>query len=196
MKKIILVVITAFVVILSGCKSGGGDPKAVLNHFFDAIAKKNIDEAKKYVTKDSEGMLGMLQMGMNNMPDSSSTMMYKKENMEMGDAVINGDKATIPVKDKRSGELTDFVLKKESGDWKVAFDKSTLMEMAQKKMKEHSIKGMGGMGGGMDSGTHENMNMDSLQNRLNNLSPEEKEHAQKMMDSASKMLEEMKKKIK
>ena len=67
-------------------------------------------------------------------------MMYKKENIEMGDAVINGDKATVPVKDKKSGETTDFALKKESGDWKVAFDKSTLMEMAQKKMKEHGME--------------------------------------------------------
>ena len=33
--------------------------------------------------------------------------------------------------------MTDFTLRKESGAWKVAFDKSTLMEMAQKKMKEH-----------------------------------------------------------
>ncbi len=188
MKKIILLVIAAFVVILSGCKSGGGDPKAVLNHFFDAMAKKNIEEAKKYVTKDSEGMLGMMQMGMNNIPDSANDMM-KKENMEIGDAVITGDKATVPVKDKKSGEATDFVLKKEGGDWKVAFDKSTLMEMAQKKMKEHGVNGMGGM-------NHENMNMDSLQNRLNNLSPEEKERAQKMMDSASKMLNEMQKNAK
>ena len=188
MKKPIFLVISAFVLILSGCKSGGGDPKTVLNHFFDALVNKNVDEAKKYVTKDSEGMMGMLQMGMQNMPDSNGAMMYKRENIEMGDAVINGDKATVPVKEKKSGEVTDFVLKKESGDWKVAFDKSTLMEMAQKKMKEHGIKGMNGM-----DNDHENMNMDSLQNHLKNMSPEEKEQVQKAMDSATKMLEKMQK---
>ena len=187
MKKIMLLMITAFVVILAGCKSGGGNPKTVLNHFFDALANKNIGEAKKYVTKDSEGMLGMVEMGMKNMPDSSSEMMYKKENMEMGDAVISGDRATIPVKDKKSGEETDFVLKKESGDWKVAFDKSTLMEMAQKKMKEHWINGMGGMDSGM------NKNMDSLHNHLKNISKEDMEHAKKMMDSAKNILNEMQK---
>ena len=111
MKKPIFLVISAFVLILSGCKSGGGDPKTVLNHFFDALVNKNVDEAKKYVTKDSEGMMGMLQMGMQNMPDSNGAMMYKRENIEMGDAVINGDKATVPVKDKRSGESVDFTLK-------------------------------------------------------------------------------------
>ena len=184
MKNIFLLIVTACVVIFAGCKSGGGDPKTVLNHFFDALASKNIDEAKKYVTKDSEGMLGMVQMGMNNMPDSAQTKMYKKENMDMGDAVINGDRATVPVKDKKSGEVTDFVLKKESGEWKVAFDKSTLMEMAQKKMKEHSMdKQMNGA-------------MDSLHEKMKNISKEDMEHAQKMMDSAKKLMNEMQKNAK
>lgn len=193
MKRITVIMFCAFMVLLSGCQtSGSGDPKTVLNHFFDAIGNRNITEAKKYVTKDSEGMMGMMEMGMNNMPDSSGETMFKKGNIDMGEAMINDDRATVPVKDKKSGEVTDFVLKKESGDWKVAFDKSTLMEMAQKKMKEHGMNGMGGM----DSINPENMNMDSLQNRLNSLSPEEKAHAQKMMDSASKMLDEMQKNAK
>lgn len=185
MKQIISLFFIAFVLILSGCKSGGGgDPKTVLNHFFDALASKNIDEAKKYVTKDSEGMLGMVQMGMNNMPDSSKTMMYKKENMDMGDAVINGDRATVPIKDKKSGESTDFVLKKENGDWKVAFDKSTLMEMAQKKMKEHNLdKQMNGA-------------LDSLHDSLKDIPKEEREHAQKLMDSAKHLMDQMNEKSK
>jgi hypothetical protein len=200
MKKILLFSFTAFILILSGCNTNNNsDPKTVLNQFFDALAKKDVTEAKKYVTKDSEGMMGMVEMGMKNMPDSSNQMMmtYKKENMQMGDPVIDGDRATIPVKDKKSGEETDFVLKKESGNWKVAFDKSTLMEMAQKKMKEHGINGMNGMDGmGMDSSKMDSMNMDSIQNKLNNLTPEEKAEANKMIDSAQNILEKMQKKIK
>ena len=105
--------------------------------------------------------MNMIQMGMQNMGDKSNEMInYQKENLEVGTAVIAGDKATVPVKDKKSGETTDFTLKKESGDWKVAFDKSTLMEMAQKKMKEH---GMGGMHNGMNDSS-ESINNRSLQN--------------------------------
>lgn len=185
MKKIVLLFITASVVAFAGCKSGGGDPKTVLNHFFDALANKNIDEAKKYVTKDSEGMMGMVQMGMNNVADSSNEMMYQKENMILGDAVINGDRATVPVKDKTSGEETAFVLKKEDGAWKVAFDKSTLMEMAQKKMKE---KGMNGI----DKTTMDTAYKGAMKD-LKNMSKEDMERAQKMMDSASKMLNKMQK---
>jgi len=155
MKQIVVIIIAAFVVILPGCKTGGGgNPKEVLNHFFDALSKKDINEAKKYATKDSEGMLGMMEMGMQNMNnDHADKMLGMIQNMEMGNATITGDRATVPVKDKKTGETIDFLLKKESGDWKVAFDMGTLMEMANKKMKEHGINNMPGM----DSG-HKNSN--------------------------------------
>ena len=189
MKKFVVLLSASFAVTFFGCRSGSGaEPKIVLSHFFDALAHKNMDQAKKYVTSDSEGMMDMMQMGMNGMADSSNQIMFKKENMDIGEAMIEGDRAIIRVRDKRAGEETDFVLKKESGGWKVAFDLSTLMEMAQKKMKEHGMNGMEGMDNAIDF-----MDIDSLQDSLQNLSPEEKAHAEKMMDSATKMLQEMQK---
>ena len=187
--KIIVSVLTATILILAGCKSGAeSDPKEVLTKFFDALTKKNIDEAKKYVTKDSEGMMGLVQMGMQNMGNKSNEMInYEKENIELGTAAIDGDKAIVPVKDKKSGETTDFVLRKESGAWKVAFDKSTLMEMAQKKMKEH---GMGRMNNGMNDSL-ESINNRSMQN-IDSVSHEDMQKAQKMIDSAGKMLNDVK----
>jgi hypothetical protein len=190
MKKIILSCLTASLIILAGCKSNGGDPKMVLSEFFDALARKDFISVKKHSTKDSEGMLNMVQMGMDKISDSSQMMQYKKDNLELGDAVITGDKAIVPVKDKKSGETTDFVLKKEDGEWEVAFDKSTLMEMAQKKMKEHGMDGMGGMGrmgsmGSMDDSSG-NMNNGSMQN-MDSVTKEEMQQARKMIDSARKM---------
>lgn len=181
MKKIILSALAASFLFLAGCKSGdSGDPKIVLTKFFDAISKKNIDKAKKYVTKDSEGMMSLVQMGMQNAEDKSNEMLnYAKDNIEFGTATIEGDKATVPVKDKKSGETTDFTLKKESGDWKVAFDKSTLMEMAQKKMKEH---GMGNMKRGMNDSI-EDMSKEDMQN-IDSIKNDAIERAQEMMDSA------------
>lgn len=171
MKKFILLVITASVVIFSGCQTtGGGNPKEVLKHFFDSISKKDFTEAKKYATKDSDGMLSMMEMGMQNMNNEhGNKMMEMIQNIQMNDVVINGDRATVSVKDKKSGETTDFLLKKENGDWKVAFDMSTLMEMANKKMKEHGMNGIDSMNGRMDT---------------NYLKKEDKNaHAQKFMDS-------------
>jgi len=181
MKKIIWLFITASLLVFAGCQSGtGGDPKEVLVKFFDALAAKNIEEAKKYVTKDSEGMMSMVQMGMNSSEDSSAVM-YAKDKIDLSDAVIDGDRATVAVKDKSSGESTDFVLKKESGDWKVAFDKATLMGMATQKMKEKGIdQNM------IDSGVN------SAMEELKNMTDEEKENMKQMMDSASKVFEQMK----
>ena len=181
MKKIILSALILSAVIFAGCKSGGGDPKVVLMNFFDALAKKDFTAVKKYTTKDSEGMLSMVQMGMQNMPDTSATLKYDKDNLELGDVAINGDIATIPVKEKKSGETTDFTLKKESGAWKVAFDKSTLMEMAQKKMKDHGF-------GGMRHGMNDSMGNMNGEMPTDSASQEQMKQAQKMLDSASKML--------
>ncbi|MEO6289943.1 MAG: hypothetical protein ABIO76_08490 [Ginsengibacter sp.] len=182
MKKIILYALAIPFLAMASCKSNSGDPKLVLTKFFDAIGKKDLDEAKKYVTKDSEGMLNLMQMGMQNMKDNSDNILnYGKENIEYGNAVIDGDKATVPIKDKKSGEVTDFTLKNESGQWKVAFDKSTLMEMAQKKMKEHG--GMGKMRDRLndlpDGLDKESSNIDSIRNKA-------MEKAQKIMDSVNK----------
>ena len=188
MKKIIVSGLTASILILAGCKSGGGDPKIALMNFFDALTKKDFTAVKKYTTKESESLLSLMQMGMQNIGDKSNEMIkYEKENIELGTAVIDGDKATVPVKDKKSGETTDFILRKESGDWKVAFDKSTLMEMAQKKMKEH---GIGGMHNGVDDSLG-SINNRSMQN-IDSISKESMQDAQKMMDSANKMLNDAK----
>jgi|SRR5665213_2967767 len=147
MKKIFVIAATTILIILSGCQSGGsGNPKDVLHDFFTALSKKDFDGAKKYATKDSDGMISMMEMGMKNMQqmssDHSDKMLEMINNMKMGDAVINGDKATITVTDNKSNESTDFLLKKEDGNWKVAFDMSTLMEMANKKGKEHGMDGV------------------------------------------------------
>jgi hypothetical protein len=139
MKKIILSVAVILAIGIISCKTNSSDPKGVLMSFMDALMKKDIEGAKKFATKDSEAMLGMIQMGMSMAPDSTKDKTYDKNSMEFGEAKVEGDKATIPVKDKKSGESTTYTLKKESGAWKVAFDKATMTKMGTDKMKE---KGM------------------------------------------------------
>lgn len=150
MKKIILSVAVLLVVGGIGCKSSSSDPRGVLMSFMDALGKKDIEGAKKYATKDSEAMLGMIQMGMNMGGKDMKDSTYDKSNMEFGDAKIEGDKATVPVKDKKSGETVNYTLKKESGAWKVAFDKATMMQMGTDKMKEKGMD-INNMGNAADS---------------------------------------------
>lgn len=167
MKKITVLAISVFLVVLSGCKSSGkGDPKQVLHSFLTALSNKDFSKAKTLATKDSDRMLSMMEMGMQQMQNMNQgghadKMMEMLGNMKMGDANVKGDQATVTVTDTKSNESTDFLLKKEDGDWKVAFDISTLTDMANKKMQEHGMQGMGNI----DSGAIR-QRMDSMMNNM------------------------------
>ena len=155
---------------LKSCAGGsGGDPKSTLVAFFEALGKKDMEGARKLATADSKSMIDLIEMGMKmskDAKDSKEMDKFDKTKMEFGDAKIEGDKATIPVKEKSSGELTNFTLKKESGAWKVAFDKASMMQMGMDKMKEKDP-------GALDSlNSHLNeikkLNVDSLKDLMNN----------------------------
>jgi hypothetical protein len=158
------------------CGNTGGDPKTTLSNFFDALSKKDIATARKFATEESKSMLDMMEMGMNMDKSSKDNDKYDKSKMEFGDAKIDGDKATIAVKEKGSGETMNFTMKKEKGTWKVAFDKASMMNMGMEKMKEKGMNPVDSLNKAMDD--IKNMNTDSLKAGM--------EEGMKMLDSASK----------
>ncbi len=153
-----------------GCKTGANDaPPEVLSSFFDALAKKDIDAAKELSTKESASMLDMMAMGMKG-DTTTVDNKYKKENMEFGEAKIQGDTAAIvPVKEKTTGEVVNYRLKKEEGKWKVAFDKASLMSIGEDKMKEDGVDPQQKI----DEGMRElnNINMDSMKKAMQESMP-------------------------
>ncbi|MBS1496336.1 MAG: DUF4878 domain-containing protein [Bacteroidetes bacterium] len=162
MKKIILSAAIICTAVLFGCKNmGGGDPKTVLVEFMDALAKKDIASARKLATAESKSMLDLIEMGMKS-NESKDMDKYDKSKLEIGDAKIDGDKATVPVKEKGTDETTNFTLKKENGDWKVAFDKTSMMQMGMEKMNQHG--GLDSLKEGMDK--LKDVNMDSLKDNM------------------------------
>ncbi len=165
MKKLLVAFCLASVVMLMGsCNSNsGGDPKTALMAFFDAMGKKDMESVRKLTTSESKGMIDMMQMGMNMAKDKSALAKYDKANMEIGEAVIKGDEATVIAKEKTSGESVTFSLKKQEGAWKVAFDMGSMMQMATDKMKE---KGVSADSLKMMMNEMKNLNMDSLQKVL------------------------------
>jgi len=172
MKKLIFSLVILSSVIFFSCKnSGGGDPKAVLSEFIEALGKKDMATARKLATAESKQMLDLIEMGMKS--DSSEAMKYDKSKMEFGEA-------KVPVKETTSGETVNYTLKKEEGSWKVAFDKGTLMNIGMEKMNEKGINPMDSLSGGMDK--LKDMDLDSIKEGMKD--------GIKMLDSASK---EMKK---
>jgi hypothetical protein len=184
MKKLFLAAFIVGTVIFTGCNVGGGDPKAVLTQFFEALGKKDLNTARKLATADSKSMLDMMETGMKtaSSSDSKEFEKFSKANMEFGEVKIDGDKATVPVKEKESGETLNYILKKENGSWKVAFDKASMMTMGMEKMNEKGINVADSVGNVMEK--LKNVNLDSLQKSL--------KEGSAAMDSASKMLEKLK----
>lgn len=139
MKKTFLKLAAAAMVVVSmaACTAGGGDPKSVAKKFFEALKLMNIDEAAKYATKDSKSMLDLMKMGMSMAPKNLDSLKAEadKHKVEFGEPKIEGDVATITVTTDGK-DATDFKLKKEDGQWKVAFDKSSMMQTGMDKMQE------------------------------------------------------------
>lgn len=187
MKKLLMAAAVISTVLFFSCNStNSSDPKAVLTSFFDALAKKDISAARKLATAESKSMLDMMEMGMKMGGDKDAKdEKYDKTKMEFGEPKIEGDKATIEVKEKASGEGTTFTLKKESGAWKVAFDKASMMTMGMDKMKEKGVDA---------SDSLNNMNIDSLGDKVKEGLDKLNENKEKIED-ATKKLEEAAKKM-
>ena len=118
----------------------------------------------------------MVEMGMKMSNDTKETEKYDKNNMEFGDVKIDGDKATVPVKEKKAAKTLNYSLKKVNGEWKVAFDKSSVMSMGMEKLNEK----------GVDAGAEVNKAMDELKDVNADSLKAGLEEATKALDSMSK----------
>ena len=137
MKRLFLPLLLGAITWLSACSSSENDPQAVTRKFYEAMKTFNTEEAAKYATKESKGMLDLMKMGMSfaALNQDSIKAEMAKQKIAFSEPVINGEEATVSVtvdgKDK-----TDFKLKKEEGQWKVAFDKNTLMKTGIEKAQQ------------------------------------------------------------
>jgi DNA-binding FrmR family transcriptional regulator len=197
MKRILMAAAVLATVTFAGCNAGGGDPKAVLLAFFEAMGKKDFVAAKKLATKDSESMFSMIEMAAKmGGKENKSDMNFEKDKMIFGEAKIDGDKATVEVKDKEKGEGINFTMKKEGGSWKVAFDKASMMQMGMEKMNEKGMDTnavLDSVSSGLDK--LKDINMDSLTDKLKEGVDKLNENKGKI-EEAAKKLEEAAQKVK
>ncbi|RYD73331.1 MAG: hypothetical protein EOP53_20285 [Sphingobacteriales bacterium] len=134
-------------------------------------------KARTFATEDSKTMLDMMEMGMKMAKDSADDMKYSENNLTYGEVKIDGDKATVPVTEKTSGETINYILKKEKGNWKVAFDKESMMNIGMEKMNEAGVNPTDSVGAAMEE--LKNMDQDSIKAAIN--------EGLKIIDSANKM---------
>ena len=179
-KMIMLLLIVACVAQISCKNTTSGDPKQTLTSFFEAMQKKDMAAARKLATADSKAILDMWEKQMNTTMSESEK--YDKSKVEIGEAKIDGNNATVAVKEKTSGESVNFPLQKEDGDWKVSFNMGSLMRMGVEKMQEKGINLSDSLGNVMEQ--LKGINLDSLQKEM--------KKGGKDWDSAMKILEGLK----
>ncbi len=179
-KMITLLLVVACVASVSCKNPATGDPKQTLTSFFEAMQKKDMAAARKLATADSKAILDMWEQQMNSTLSESEK--YDKSKVEIGEAKIDGNNATVAVKDKNSGESVNFPLQKEDGDWKVSFNMGSLMRMGAEKMQEKGINLSDSLGNVMEQ--LKGINLDSLQKEM--------KKGGKEWDSAIKILEGLK----
>lgn len=193
MQKFISFFAIAGLLLIVSCNSStktSGDPKQVLTEFFEALSKKDMVTAKKLATQDSEGMINMMQMSIKNMDAPQSSEQFDLKKLSIGDAVIEGNEAKVPVTKKDDAETMNFILQKENGDWKVAFNFETLARMAQEKMQEKgmNIPNVDSLLNTIPKGHVEKAEkaLDSILKNSKELSKDKIDEARKILDSISK----------
>ena len=80
MKKlsVALAILTVSFLIVSCSGGSGGDPKATLVAFFEALGKKDMEGARKLATADSKSMIDMIEMGMKMSKDNKDSKEMEK----------------------------------------------------------------------------------------------------------------------
>jgi len=180
MKTTIAAILITGLLILNGCNSETQKPEIVVTSFFDALNKQDFETAKEFATKKSEPILDMISLAANFQIEKMDSSMFDKSRLEFGTPKIDGDSAIIEVSIKNSNEFIPLKLKKEDGDWKVAFDAETLMKMGLDKLKTEGRKN----GQQLDKELEiiQNMPLDSLKDEMQN-SLEKLDSVKKTLDN-------------
>lgn len=180
MKTSIVALFITSLLILNGCNSETQKPEIVVESFFDALSKQDFETAKEFATKKSESVLDMISLAANFQIEKMDSSMFDKSRLQFGTPKIEGDSAIVEVSIKNSNEFIPLKLKKEDGDWKVAFEAETLMKIGLDKIKKEGRKKEQQLDKELE--IIQNMPLDSLKDEmLNNL--QKLDSVQKTLDN-------------
>jgi len=163
----------------NGCMPDSG-PRGVVGRFLEAIAKKDMTLAKSLTTPESEGMMDLIEKAGKISGDSKIFNGLEPAQVEIGTAKIEGNEATVPVKEKKSGVTFNYKLRKVDGSWKLAFDMGSLLEMTAGTIGEQVNRGIDSLKAGLDQ--LREIDFDTLAKQLR--------EGQKAIDSMQRTIEQ------
>ena len=189
--------ITLIALAVTSC--GGGDisnasPKEVFVEFAQRLSKKDYDGAAKLATTESQFLLNMAKAKIAEAPEKKEDEMADKfNNVDIGEAKINGDVANVPIKDKKGEFEMEFPMKKENGAWKVDFTMNSLMAMGKKAMEEGKFPNSDPNASPADmQKAREDMKraMQMADSGMKALTPEQKKYLKDVLDKANEKYKE------
>jgi hypothetical protein len=118
----------AVVFTVSACSLlGGSTPTATFKSFYDASKKKDVPAMKKSLSKGTLDMFDKIAKEQNKTTDEMLKDIDKDDKSEKmpetRNEKINGDTATLEVKNDKTNKWDSLPFVKENGNWKIALDK-------------------------------------------------------------------------
>jgi deoxyribodipyrimidine photolyase-like uncharacterized protein len=128
----------AVVLAVSACSMlKSSSPTATFKSFYEASKKKDAAAMKKSLSKGTLDMFDKLAKAQNKTTDDMLKDVDKDDKSEKipetRNEKINGDTATLEIKNDKTGKWDTMPFVKESGEWKIALD----------KFLEDMLKGLG-----------------------------------------------------
>jgi hypothetical protein len=126
-KSIALATALAISIASLACGRFGSSPTATLKAFYEATQKKDAEGIKKTLSKGTLEMLeGFAKAQNKTLDESLKSGLASDTNTdkmpESRNEKIDGDKATLEVKNDKTGSWETVPFVKEDGTWKIAFD--------------------------------------------------------------------------
>jgi hypothetical protein len=105
----------------------GSTPTATFKAFYEASKKKDVPGMKKTLSKGTLDMFDKLAKEQNKTTDDMLKDVDKDEKSEKipetRNEKINGETATLEVKNEKTNKWDSLPFVKENGEWKIALDK-------------------------------------------------------------------------
>lgn len=120
--------IALFVLALTACGAteSTDSPTATLKKFIEASKSKDVETTKKLLSKSTIDKIQKTATAQNTTVDKillNENAAPTKETPETRSEKIEGETATVEVKNKATGEFETIPFVKEDGIWKIALDK-------------------------------------------------------------------------
>ena len=124
MRKISIIALTAFSLVLASCNSGG--PEKVAEKWLTDFLHRDYESAEQDSTKETINLLKIFRALNEKALTDSARKEAQKITVDIKDALVEGDNATVTYTSTLIPEEQTIYLVKENGEWLVQLSKTEM----------------------------------------------------------------------